>query len=123
MTNNEEILQRNTEFLNAMAGDPIGSILLNMYEVNLSKRADYTGDRGIFANFIEVGEQVNITAGQAIEAMIQTKQSRLRGLLRPGVTPKNESVLDTLLDRAVYAVIATAAHKDGLYNATQADEV
>jgi hypothetical protein len=98
-----------------MAEDPIGSILIKMYEVNKSKREDYTGDRGLFANFIESGEQVGIPAGQGIEYMISTKQSRLKGLLRPGIKPNNESVEDTLLDRAVYSVIALAAYKSGLY--------
>lgn len=100
-----------------MQKDPIGSILLAMYEVNKSKRADYTGGRGIFANFIESGDQVGIPAGLGIEYMIATKQSRLKGLLKPGAKPNNESVEDTLLDRAVYSVIALAAYRDGQYDA------
>lgn len=98
-----------------MATDPIGAILLDMYTVNKSKRADYTGDRGIFANFEESSDQVGISPGHGIEYMIATKQSRLKGLLRPGVKPNNESVEDTLLDRAVYSVLALAAHRAGLY--------
>lgn len=105
------------EQINAMADDPIGAILLKMYEVNQSKRADYTGGRGIFANFIESGDQVGLPAGKGIEYMIATKQSRLKGLLRPGVKPNNESVEDTLLDRAVYSVLAVAAYREGLYDA------
>lgn len=103
------------DFILDMKEDPIGSILLEMYRVNKSKRADYTGDRGIFANFSESGDQVGISAGKGIEYMIATKQSRLKGLLQPGVTPNNESVLDTLMDRAVYSVIGVAAYKEGLY--------
>lgn len=98
-----------------MADDKIGKLLIKMYEVNKSKRADYTGDRGIFANFIESGAQVGISAGLGIEYMIATKQSRLKGLLKPGVTPNNESIEDTLLDRAVYSVIALAAYIEGEY--------
>ena len=101
--------------LEEMETDPIGAILLEMYEVNKSKRADYTGDRGIFANFEESGDQVGIAAGKGIEYMIATKQSRLKGLMRPGVKPNNESVEDTLLDRAVYSVLAVCAYANGLY--------
>jgi hypothetical protein len=103
-----------------MADDPIGKIMIQMFEVNKAKRADYTGNRGIFANFIESGEQVGLSAGEGIEYMIATKQSRLKGLLKPGVKPNNESVEDTLLDRAVYSVLALAAYREGLYDGKSA---
>lgn len=104
------------DFLQHMEADAIGSILLEMFRVNLTKRADYTGDRGIFANFQEASEQVHIETGRGIEYMISTKQSRLKGLLKPGAAaPNNESVEDTLLDRAVYSVIALAAYRAGEY--------
>lgn len=114
--NEQDILRGNTSFLQEMSNDPIGLILLDMYRVNRSKRADYTDNRGVFANFIESSEQVGITPGQGIEYMISTKQSRLKGLLQSKEKPKNESVEDTLLDRAVYSVIALAAYREGHYN-------
>lgn len=99
-----------------MAHDPIGAILMDMFKVNKAKRTDYTGDRGMFANFIESGDQTHVSAGMGIEYMIATKQSRLKGLLKPGaVGPANESIEDTLLDRAVYSVIALAAYRAELY--------
>ena len=47
--------------------------------------------------------------------MIQTKQSRIKSLIRPGVEPNNESLDDSLLDRAVYSVLAVAAYRQGYY--------
>lgn len=104
------------DFMEDMVNDPIGQLLLRMYEVNKAKRKDYTGDRGIFANFEEAGDQVHISAGIGIEYMIATKQARLKGLLKPRAdAPNNESIDDTLLDRAVYSVLALAAYRRGLY--------
>lgn len=117
MKSAEQINDEKIELVDEMVNDPIGSILLTMYAVNKAKRADYTGDRGMFANFTEASEQAHSpSTGHGIEYMIATKQSRLKGLLKPGAAkPNNESVEDTLLDRAVYSVIALAAYRDGLY--------
>ena len=83
-----------------------------------AKAADYSTVQDPYSNFRLSGEQVGISAGSACEVLIATKQARLRELLsvdraRP---PKNESVRDTLRDRAVYAILALNMWDEGLYN-------
>lgn len=98
--------------------DPIESILKQISGLNKRKRADYAKSDDIFSNFKESATAANLLhPGQSIEVMIATKQSRLTNLLDPNrvAKPQNESVEDSLLDRAVYAVIALAAYKEGLY--------
>jgi hypothetical protein len=99
--------------------DPFDKVLSEIQDINRKKRADYAADSDIFSNFKDVGHQLGATAGTAVEAHIATKQSRLRQLLQPGREPKNESVRDTLLDRAVYSVIALALHDEGLYSSEE----
>jgi hypothetical protein len=102
------------------AADPFESILIKMVETHRRKRQDYSGDFGPLSNFEDTGRQLQLTAGHAVEALIATKQARLRVLLpklwRNGShTPANESILDTLMDRAVYAVLAAEIWNDGGY--------
>lgn len=75
---------------------------------HLKKRADYSVQHDPFSNFKEAANVANISTSQAIEVLIGVKQARLRQLSQPGRIPLNESIEDTLLDRAVYAFIAYA---------------
>jgi hypothetical protein len=81
-----------------------------------AKRHDYAGDSDPWQNFYDSAQQVNGTAGQSVETLIATKQARLRQLLFTGRSPKNESVRDTILDRAVYSVIALSIFDRGDYS-------
>jgi hypothetical protein len=96
--------------------DPFDAVLKEIGDINRRKRADYAAESDIFSNFKDVGRQLGTHAGVAVESHIATKQSRLRQLLGSGREPRNESVRDTLLDRAVYAVIALAMYDEGLYS-------
>jgi hypothetical protein len=103
--------------------DPFDIVLQEMAEMNRRKRADYATDDDPWSNFTDSGRQVAAPAGFAVEVLIATKQSRLRQLLGSGREVHNESVEDTLLDRAVYAVIALAMYRQGLYGTSSGDEV
>lgn len=97
------------------ADDPFEAALIAMVETNRRKRADYASDGDPWRNFKDTARQVNSTPGMSCEVLIATKQSRLSNLLGTGRNPQNESVEDTVLDRAVYSVIALAMFKQGLY--------
>lgn len=72
------------------------------------KSKDYAADSDWQSNFKDIAQQLDIEPIDAVETLIAVKQARLRSLRVNGRTPQNESVLDTRLDRAVYAVIALA---------------
>jgi hypothetical protein len=95
------------------------AVLIKMVETSRAKRADYAGEGYPWQNFIDSAYQVGLTAGHSVEALIATKQARLRVLLpshwQGGEGPRNESIEDSLLDRAVYAVIANCLWRDGGY--------
>lgn len=99
--------------------DPFDKVIIEILELNRRKRADYTSG-GPFDNFKHSAGQVNQPAGVGLEVLLATKQARLRTLLFAGREPNNESIRDSVLDRAVYAVIGLAMWDDGLYDDTQA---
>lgn len=100
--------------------DDFEAILIRMSEVHRRKSADYTGEGGDpLQNFIDQGYQTSMSPGETIEVLIAVKQARLRVLLPQHLShsgePQNEGIQDTLLDRAVYSVIALEAWDAGLY--------
>jgi hypothetical protein len=109
-------------------GYPFEAVLIEMVKTHRRKRSDYAGDEGNpNQNFIDVAYQTGLTPGHSCEALIAVKQARLRVLLakfwheklqrgiKDAQVAKNESVGDTLLDRAVYAVIACTLWQEGSY--------
>ncbi len=91
--------------------DPIDEILIDIHEMNRKKRADYAYDGNRFSNFEGMARRLAIAGVgplEAVEFHIASKEERLAALRTNGRGPKNESVVDTYLDRAVYAVIAAA---------------
>lgn len=96
--------------------DPFDSILIDMVRINRSKRSDYAGQDWWTQNFIDSAYATNTTPGHSCEILLATKNSRLRTLLKPSAKPKNESIEDTIMDRAVYAVIAVGIYREGGYD-------
>lgn len=100
------------------------SVLIKMVQTSRAKRADYAGDGEDdhpWQNFYDSAYQLGNTAGHSVETLIATKQARLR-ILMPKFWegkggPKNEPIKDTLLDRAVYSVIAVCLWNEEGYNA------
>lgn len=95
--------------------DPFDEVLAEVSVINRKKRADYATDENPWSNFKAGGDQVGQPAGVAVEVLIAIKQARLRELLFSGRVVNNESVRDTLLDRATYSLIALAMFDEGLY--------
>lgn len=92
--------------------NPFEAVLIQMVETHRKKARDYAGSNGHpNQNFYDSAYQLELTGGHSVETLIATKQARLRVLLPEfwsdaDVKPANEGIEDTLLDRAVYSVIA-----------------
>jgi hypothetical protein len=95
--------------------DPFDKVVMEMLRLNRAKRSDYAGDDHPYQNFIDSADQTNDCAGKSVETLIATKQSRLRHLLFTDRDVINEPCRDTLIDRAVYAVIAVGLYDEGHY--------
>lgn len=100
--------------------DPFDAVIISMVQMNRRKRKDYAGDRSPWANFYDSADQLQLSAGHSVETLIATKQARLKTLLpaywNGADGPANEPIDDTLLDRAVYSVIALAIWSEGGYS-------
>lgn len=98
--------------------DPFDQIIKDMVVTNRKKRADYAGDSHWLQNFYDTAYQLSGTGGQSCELLIATKQARLRVLLDPksNRSPANEAIEDTLLDRAVYSVLAVGLYREHGYD-------
>jgi hypothetical protein len=90
------------------APQAVRDALKRIAKVFESKNADYADDRDWKSNFVDVAEQLGFDHHTAAEVLIAVKQARLKSLRVNGRTPVNEAVIDTVLDRAVYSVIALA---------------
>lgn len=91
-----------------------------LMDVLSMKNSDYTAGRGEFYNFEKTAEFVNVPVLKLVAAEVAKKMTRLDSLLRLeelGQLPNNESMKDTLLDLAGYAIIAHA-----YLSATEDDE-
>lgn len=91
--------------------EPFDAVLIQMLQTHRAKRADYAGGDHPNQNFYDTAYQLSQTGGHSVETLIATKQARLRVLLpqvwkNSNTKPANEGIEDTLLDRAVYSVIA-----------------
>jgi len=118
LANNPDILEsfRRAEAEEAVQldpSDPFDRVLIDVVRTNRAKRQDYvTAGASVFENFDRVDDQVGLPHGTALEALIAVKQARLRALRGNDRGPANEPIRDTLLDRAVYSVLALAYHDE-----------
>lgn len=75
-----------------------------MRSVILSKSEDYATDVDVLSNFKLAGSICQLTPEQNCLSLIATKVARL-GVLLQGKIPNNESIQDSVLDLANYAVL------------------
>lgn len=102
------------QYIEIDPNNPFERTVAEVLDLYRRKRADYT-DSDPWSNFKASAGQVNQPAGVGLEVLLATKQARLQTLLFTGKEPRNEAVRDTVLDRAVYALIGLAMWDDGLY--------
>lgn len=95
-------------FLSLDKNDEFDSVLIRIKEIHDRKKADYSRVGNRFSNFEYAASAAGITPYQSFEVLIGVKQARLIELTQPGRVAQNESLEDTLLDRAVYCVLALA---------------
>lgn len=89
--------------------DPFESTLASMIEVYRRKRADYAQDSSQWSNFEDMARFAGFSeTWMPALVLCQQKLSRISALRGNGRAPSNESVVDSLLDNANYAVIALA---------------
>lgn len=95
------------------------AVMIAMVKKHREKSQDYSGNDHTNQNFYDSAYQLGLTAGHSVEQLIATKQARLRILIprfwkSKAAVPVNEGIVDTLIDRAVYSVIAiTIWEEDG----------
>ena len=111
--------QKNPKAIELNPDDPFEAVLIDMVKMNRRKRKDYAGDGNPWQNFYDSAYQLGQTAGHSVETLIGTKQARLRVLLpnfwNDGPEPNNESIEDSLIDRAVYSTISVSIWRENGY--------
>jgi len=97
------------------SSDPFEAALIPMVRTNRSKRGDYALDNDIFSNFNSTSNFAGFE-NRWMSALFNCSQklARITSLRANGrlKNPNNEAVEDTLLDNAVYAVIALAIYRE-----------
>jgi hypothetical protein len=83
--------------------------LTRMLAVSAKKKQDYSGETP-WANFLATSEHFGIPSYESADFNEIQKLSRIKTLRKSGVNPQNESVEDTYLDKAVYALLAYAMY-------------
>lgn len=81
------------------------AVLQDMHDLLISKAADYTDGADQFSNFLKTGNMTGLGPEGSFKVLIATKVVRIMELTGSGRDPRNESVEDTLLDLANYAVL------------------
>jgi hypothetical protein len=90
------------------SNDPFEKLLIPIVETNRKKRADYADEENIYKNFdyVEKATMGMVNATDYADIMVTMKSGRIMNLRSQLTKPQNESLLDTYLDRAVYAILA-----------------
>jgi hypothetical protein len=89
-------------------------ILNKMLEIHKAKNADYSADKTLFGNFKEA-ERIKIPDWKGAFVRLQDKYSRCCNLIAGNEAQvKEETLEDTLLDLANYAVITLYLRKKKL---------
>lgn len=91
--------------------DPFDAALWDMAQLHKRKKADYAVDGTEWSNFEDTSNFLGLAGlgtQEAIDINIGQKMARLKSLRVNGRLndPKNESVVDTRRDLAVYAVLS-----------------
>jgi hypothetical protein len=87
--------------------DAFDRLLIPMVRLQRAKRADYADEDNIFSNFDKNAAQMNLPGYTPLEdclSMVIRKVGRITNLRDK--EPQNETVMDSYLDLAVYAILA-----------------
>lgn len=101
-----------SEELVLTADDPFDGMLIKMKKMHDIKGHDY-GDEDEYAN-IRASEELGISPWIGVALRLNDKMQRLKKFARVGeLKVKDESVLDTFIDIAVYAIIGHIMFEQG----------
>lgn len=94
------------ETLTLDSNDEFERHIIDIVMMNRRKRADYANESNIYNNFdyVERATQGMVTALEYCDIMVTMKNGRIMNLR--GREATNETVEDTYIDRAVYAILA-----------------
>lgn len=116
--NSLKAFKANVESMNELdPADPFDKVLIEIRNMNRKKRADYAADSDIFSNFRDTASMLGLpgfTERESALFLILVKIARLKSLRANGRmdNPANESVVDTVLDLAVYSIIYLALTRE-----------
>jgi hypothetical protein len=99
-----------TVVLDRRSPDIFIQALIRIHDIAALKKADYSPGPDRWTNFNATGEYIDQPNYVAADFLERLKLSRAKEL-RNG-NPTNEALLDTYLDKAVYAVLALAMFMD-----------
>jgi hypothetical protein len=80
-------------------------LLEQMADTHSRKNHDYAEESNPLSNFEEVSEHVGIKPFDVIRVFLATKNARLKQLSKKENLVVGESIKDTLMDMAVYALL------------------
>lgn len=81
------------------------SFVERMKKILISKRGDYSNQIDVLSNFKDVATIINSTPDKVCLTHLGTKITRLGVLLSNEKNPNNESIEDSILDLANYAIL------------------
>jgi hypothetical protein len=92
--------------------DPFEAALIPIVETNRRKRSDYALDGDPFSNFRGTAQFIGQPTWMSPLFNVVQKMERVKSLAANGrlSNPQNEAIEDTILDAAVYGVIAWAIY-------------
>jgi len=90
--------------------DPFDNAIFQIIKTAERKRADYASKAAPFSNFEFTASYFGLRIYQSADFNELQKLARLRELNQPGMEPINEPVMDSYLDKAVFAVLAYAMY-------------
>jgi len=94
--------------------DPFESAMADIVKMFRKKNADYARPSSRWSNFEDMSRFLGAEDKAWLSSLLlcQQKLSRIGALVSSGKTPTNESLIDSLLDNAVYAAMALAMAKE-----------
>lgn len=86
----------------------VNDILTRLADLHVAKSHDYAQADNPFSNFEEAAASAGVSVDTVFAVMLGIKQARLKELQQAHKAPKHESLDDTRIDLAMYAVLRAA---------------
>ena len=96
--------------MTAQSHPAIGFAIERIVDVLGSKGEDYSLENDPWSNFRATAAHLGIEIYEAADFNEVQKLARLQALRQNGSKPRNEAIVDTYMDKAVYAVLAYAMY-------------